>query len=82
LSMVDWDCGLLIVRAIDNPQSQSTLRSQLSRQSSIRNLHSLGLLLLLKASAEREMQIHPLHALLGLHPDERRSSGVQRKLTL
>jgi hypothetical protein len=35
----------------------------------------------LEAATEREMEIHALHALLGLYPDERRAHGGQRKLT-
>jgi len=66
---------------IVNPQSQSPTRNQPNPQSSIRNHQSLRLLLL-KAPPESEMEIDPLHALLGLHPDQPRSRRVQRKLTL
>src|SRR5258705_7408680 len=35
-----------------------------------------------EASAERQIEVHPLHALLGLHPDERGLRGVQRELAV
>ena len=37
---------------------------------------------LLEAAAEREVEIHALHALLGLHADERGLGGAQRELAL
>ena len=36
----------------------------------------------LEAAAEREVEIHALHALLGLHPDQRGARGAQRQLPL
>ena len=36
----------------------------------------------LEAATERKVEIHALHALLGLHVDQRGSRGVQRKLPL
>ena len=40
------------------------------------------LLFRLEAAAERQVQVDALHALLGLHADERRLRGVQRQLPL
>ena len=80
---------------IANPQSQSPIRNHnrqsaitianpqsTNRQSSIRNPQFLWLLLLLEAPTERQMEIDPLHPLLGLHPDKPCPSRVQRELTL
>jgi hypothetical protein len=36
----------------------------------------------LEAAAEREVHVHALDALLGLHADQRRLRGAQRELTL
>jgi len=53
-----------------------------NRQSSIRNPQFLWLLLLLEAPTESQMEIDPLHALLGLHPHKSGARRVQRELTL
>jgi len=74
------DCRLGVV--IDDCARKIANLQSANRQSSIRNPQFLWLLLLLEAPTESQMEIDPLHALLGLHPHKSGARRVQRELTL
>lgn len=84
LGVVIDDCARKIANPPHNRQSALTIANLQSanRQSSIRNPQFLWLLLLLEAPTESQMEIDPLHALLGLHPHKSGARRVQRELTL
>ena len=81
------DCRLGVViddcaRKIANPHSQSPICNQQIGNHQSANPQFLWLLLLLEAPTESQMEIDPLHALLGLHPHKSGARRVQRELTL